>query len=262
MLQNRKPKGFTLIELLVVIAIISILAAILFPVFARARENARRASCMSNLKQVGLGVMMYTQDYDEKYPPTVIYGGPNYPDGYQWSGTANLWFWPQIIYPYTKSDEVYECPSATGYPTRTSGGVTRITPLSLNYGVNMTIIRDLTYSTISPLSLAAVNSPSQTYMMMDSGYYRINVPYTVGTVHSGWGWLPGSGALGATFYSTDPPGDWQTGRHFDGVNVAFADGHVKWLKSSVVYNEAVKCTSCSYGSSSFVGNSAWNPTAP
>src|SRR4028118_1183664 len=68
MLRRAAHRGFTLIELLVVIAIIAILAAILFPVFARARENARRASCMSNLKQIGLGVMQYTQDWDERYP--------------------------------------------------------------------------------------------------------------------------------------------------------------------------------------------------
>ena len=70
---TRKKFGFTLIELLVVFAIIAILAAILFPVFARARENARRASCQSNLKQIGLGIMQYTQDYDEKMPRMFYY---------------------------------------------------------------------------------------------------------------------------------------------------------------------------------------------
>src|SRR4028118_675254 len=71
MLRRAAHRGFTLIELLVVIAIIAILAAILFPVFSRARENARRASCMSNLKQIGLGVMQYVQDYDERYPSSM-----------------------------------------------------------------------------------------------------------------------------------------------------------------------------------------------
>ena len=84
---KRSHLGFTLIELLVVIAIIAILAAILFPVFARARENARRASCMSNLKQIGLGLMQYTQDYDEKYPC---------PGSTGYGGESRLLFWQKI----------------------------------------------------------------------------------------------------------------------------------------------------------------------
>jgi prepilin-type N-terminal cleavage/methylation domain-containing protein len=89
-----QKSAFTLIELLVVIAIISILAAILFPVFARARESARRASCMSNLKQIGLGTMMYVQDYDEKYPM-----------GLSWKSASDHTSlnWEQIISPYVKT---------------------------------------------------------------------------------------------------------------------------------------------------------------
>src|SRR6185312_8425918 len=88
-------KGFTLIELLVTIAIIAVLAAILFPVFARARENARRASCMSNLKQMGLGIMQYVQDYDETYP----FGFYSVPGG--------TMYWPMLIYPYVKSEQIF-----------------------------------------------------------------------------------------------------------------------------------------------------------
>ncbi len=99
----RARKGFTLIELLVVIAIIAILAAILFPVFARARENARRASCQSNLKQIGLGIMQYTQDYDEKYPMRQY----NNTD----AGIVNSW--RRVTFPYTKSSQLYACPSNT-----------------------------------------------------------------------------------------------------------------------------------------------------
>src|SRR6186713_440515 len=98
-------KGFTLIELLVVIAIIAILAAILFPVFGRARENARRSSCMSNLKQVGLGWMQYSQDYDE-YAAPIRYG------------TASTQYFPlrSLLDPYIKSAQIYICPSNSQSP--------------------------------------------------------------------------------------------------------------------------------------------------
>src|SRR5262245_63205815 len=95
----RRKDGFTLIELLVVIAIIALLAAILFPVFGRARENARRSACQSNLKQLGLGMMQYVQDNDERFPRLVIQSGV-YSDG--WAGD---------IYPYVKSSSVFQCPS-------------------------------------------------------------------------------------------------------------------------------------------------------
>lgn len=108
--------GFTLIELLVVIAIIAILAAILFPVFAKAREKARQISCASNLRQLGLGMLQYTQDYDETYPgwnpnntwPPTLAGFENN----NWNTGAN---WESAIYPYVKSVNVYECPDAP-YP--------------------------------------------------------------------------------------------------------------------------------------------------
>src|SRR5690606_13298398 len=110
--QNGTKRGFTLIELLVVIAIISILAAILFPVFARARENARRASCMSNLKQIGLGIMMYTQDYDETYPRCLQIDAATPPDDIRWV-SGNYWVWQQMIQPYVKNYQIFRCPSSS-----------------------------------------------------------------------------------------------------------------------------------------------------
>lgn len=109
----RAKRGFTLIELLVVIAIIAILAAILFPVFGRARENARRSSCMSNMKQIGLGIMQYRSDYDGKYPQAYFYNdGVSSSSLYtQWTGTTQ---------PYVKNEQLFVCPSNKGLPPTNS----------------------------------------------------------------------------------------------------------------------------------------------
>lgn len=102
-------KGFTLIELLVVIAIIAILAAILFPVFARAREKARQSSCLSNVKQLMLGTLMYTQDYDEVLPRHITdHLGNEWPDGQRYLG------WTYLIEPYVKNEQIFICPSKSG----------------------------------------------------------------------------------------------------------------------------------------------------
>src|SRR5207247_8023959 len=102
---QRKTPGFTLIELLVVIAIIAILAAILFPVFEQARDKARATSCLSNDKQIGLGLIMYTQDYDETFPPSRFTSDPTD------SGNDRHDPWSTTIYPYVKNAGIYACPS-------------------------------------------------------------------------------------------------------------------------------------------------------
>ncbi len=118
-------KGFTLIELLVVIAIIAILAAILFPVFSRAREKARQASCQSNLKQIALAMKMYAQDYDERYPGRGIAAGWGHPTDYpQGACCVERNLYAVIAQPYIKNEQLFQCPSGdSGWPQRPDAGV-------------------------------------------------------------------------------------------------------------------------------------------
>lgn len=220
-----RTKAFTLIELLVVIAIISIIAAILFPVFARARENARRTSCLSNLKQMGLGIMMYTQDYDEMYPPAYISSSAPTPFG------NSDWDWKKIIYPYVKNQQLFVCPSKTS----------TMNIDFMNYGINQSVTANHT-----PMSIAGMNSPASKYLVMDSGHWRIR--YTMITdsdSETNLFYLPGQGSAGYTCSNNDARAhsDCETGRHFEGVNIIFADGHTKWLKTSTVTEQAEKADS-------------------
>jgi prepilin-type N-terminal cleavage/methylation domain-containing protein/prepilin-type processing-associated H-X9-DG protein len=257
-LKGSKKSAFTLIELLVVIAILSILAAILFPVFARARENARRTSCLSNLKQLGLAAMQYTQDYDENYPAGFFSTTSSHtpPDGYFW--VNYLWFWPQILHPYHKSTQVFYCPSAPVTPLNSTG---RPAPYWGNYGANRLVMRG-SGATEAVVSLAAIPAASTTYLMMDSGNYILSIASATAPRGS-YDYVPGLGDLGLTAASpallTDLPKDFQSGRHFGGVNVAFADGHAKWVKTSEVLAQARACGGCSVGSQPFTAKSAWNP---
>jgi len=224
------PRGFTLIELLVVIAIIAILASILFPVFARARENARRTSCASNLKQLGLGIMQYVQDYDETYPMSLNYGADGVSGG---SGDDADVTWTATVQPYVKSTQIFQCPSSETVSYSTG-----------DYGANYSV---MPFSTISPnhIKMSALQSASTIYMVMDFGIYYARVSNVKTTSGTNWDYLPGMGDGGATCRVTptttmDRVADCQSGRHFGGVNMAFADGHVKWLKSSTVVEEANK----------------------
>jgi prepilin-type N-terminal cleavage/methylation domain-containing protein len=228
-----QSKGFTLIELLVVIAIISILAAILFPVFARARENARRSSCMSNVKQIGLGIMMYVQDYDERYPlnDQQREGQGTPPGGWAdtWSKDNSHWYLANYIQPYTKSVQIFSCPSGPvqGNLAMRFGG----------YGANKSILGD------GSVSMASIDSPASVYLIMDAGQSSVNWA-SAASAGGQANYIPGveectgyptgknSPALTGSYLT-----DYQSGRHFLGVSVAFADGHAKWLKSSEVCNE-------------------------
>ncbi|MBU0609791.1 MAG: DUF1559 domain-containing protein [Armatimonadetes bacterium] len=140
-------KGFTLIELLVVIAIIAILAAILFPVFAKAREKARQSSCLSNTKQIGLAVMQYAQDYDERMPMT-----------YTQNPNTN---WAQNIAPYAKNNQVLDCPSST--IAKWDGGWASE---NMSYG----------YSVLfegNPMAIGQIAKPAETVLMGDGVNFRL-----------------------------------------------------------------------------------------
>jgi prepilin-type N-terminal cleavage/methylation domain-containing protein/prepilin-type processing-associated H-X9-DG protein len=240
MRNKRQSKGFTLIELLVVIAIISILAAILFPVFARARENARRSSCMSNLKQIGLGMMMYVQDNDEHYPHmSGSYSSPP-PDGSWYSGNLNSWFWMNMIEPYVKSHQVFICPSSPADATYNFPQG----PFTANYGANARILTPKPDPGVNKpvLSMAAIAAPSSTYMLMDaSNYYFHSTTYNEIDAPKNGNYIPGACDFNPPAAGDAPKyDDCYTGRHFNGVNVAFTDGHVKWLTTATLHDEAQK----------------------
>jgi len=185
MRSTRHSRGFTWIELLVVIAIISILASILFPVFARARENARRSSCASNLKQIGIAVMMYTQDYDEKLFPHRNYWPP-----YN-SCSAGFATWPVFIDSYVKNWQVFSCPSSRSVYY---GGCASIQ--SIGYAVSFSTVSYVSTSASSvgiteacasncgvsihfrdsSTSLAAIDDPSGTLHIMDVKNYDVVTP--------------------------------------------------------------------------------------
>jgi prepilin-type N-terminal cleavage/methylation domain-containing protein/prepilin-type processing-associated H-X9-DG protein len=204
-----RRSAFTLIELLVVIAIIAVLAAILFPVFAQAREKARQSTCLSNQRQFGLGVMMYVQDYDETYPT-----------GYHASNDnlklPEVWF--KQVQPYLKSVDVYRCPSGTSpaFPSL---------PYPLDYSANIHIFVPTTPDTylklgFRPVRVANMDSPAdyivtaETSRTMNSYSWAL---WEFDWVRANW---EGVGYLYAQAMT----------RHNGGMVVTLADGHSTWLR--------------------------------
>lgn len=225
-----KNLGFTLIELLVVIAIIAILAAILFPVFGRARENARRSSCQSNLKQIGLGIIQYVQDYDEKFPPR------------QWNGSGSgdldkAMSWRRTTFPYIKSSQIFTCPSnayANNRPADDSyggnltalaaTGATNPPRFTVSYSINGASnsvssdelnnrpVAEVYGGNYRPATMAELADSAQTVLVGEYSWVDAAIE---------WGDGNATNVNGAGLYFNG---------HLGNSNFLFADGHVKAMK--------------------------------
>jgi prepilin-type N-terminal cleavage/methylation domain-containing protein/prepilin-type processing-associated H-X9-DG protein len=211
-LLGKKSRAFTLIELLVVMAVIAILAGILFPVFAQAREKARQASCASRTKNLGTAVMLYTQDYDEQLPLAAY-------------ATSDVDFitWHDLTDPYTRNKTIWHCPSSS-VETADAGGKPT-THFGYNVHYLTTLARDFSNANgHRAVALAAVPRPAETVLLADAR----------ASIHPSWCGddgkflLPPSQADAHCWGRPNP-------LHQGGSNLAFVDGHVKWLRPERFY---------------------------
>jgi prepilin-type N-terminal cleavage/methylation domain-containing protein/prepilin-type processing-associated H-X9-DG protein len=230
---TNRASAFTLIELLVVIAIIAILAAILFPVFAQAREKARQTACLSNGKQIGTALMMYAQDYDSTYP---------IPISDAWPTRGRIWgfrrYAAELINDYAKNDGIWRCPSSSFDPadptsdtgavwrqSSGSGGISAANYLVNTYGMNMD-----DQPTDGPATLftqggifgrpeADLTEPADTIAFTDSWFYASSsrAPLKSNFTRNATGFAAVVVQAGSM-------------RHNGGNNITFADGHAKWMK--------------------------------
>ena len=254
-----------MIELLVVIAIIAIFAAILFPVFATAREKARQTSCASNLKQLGLGFVQYTQDYDEQFPCGVV---PGYTG---WAASTNNGpegcGWASQIYPYVKSTGVYACPDdqtvpvATGYYTVSYIYNWDLTPDQMIYTTNPFPATSISsahaasmsvllfegqhfQSTIAGGMTAQINLPNEGESANSHGSSIVHSPAAQGSPseyiyvgighNANLGWTTGGYYVTGHMGQGTEPDVAPTAVHSGGSNFLALDGHVKWLRGTQV----------------------------
>jgi prepilin-type N-terminal cleavage/methylation domain-containing protein/prepilin-type processing-associated H-X9-DG protein len=209
----KAKRGFTLIELLVVIAIIAILAAILFPVFAQAREKARQTSCASNLKNLGMAVLLYTQDFDERFP-LAAYVTPAF----------DVVTWHDLTDPYARNTQIWHCPSSSVQKADGNGKITTHFGYNALYLTTVGIDIASTFLDHTGVTLAAVDRPSDTLLLVDAR----------SSFSSSWCGDDGKFLL--------PPSQADThcwGRpnplHSQGSNVAWVDGHIKWARPDSYY---------------------------
>ncbi len=256
--------AFTLIELLVVIAIIAILAAILFPVFAQAREAARKTACLSNSKQLGLAVMQYVQDYDEMYPcnswnPVPI--GTTDNDSHVNMASMAQWMWR--VMPYQKNRQILVCPSdpnpkhwISGYDTDPTDCWAIPTPIS--YHSNQEIMgyggldngngvdcdgetsasEDWSLS-YPPTPMAKVPTPASTYMIADYGKYFMEAWWVNNLRNANYSRIKNKAAHGGGYYANDKTWiypDPAARRHQEGQNITFADGHSKFHRNTQIFS--------------------------
>lgn len=261
-----RNRAFTLIEILVVIAIIAILASILFPVFSRARESARRASCASNMKQIGLAWIMYSQDYDEMTTPMYVEGG-----GGPYLDLADKNYWPDLLYPYIKSGSaktvkdssqggVFTCPSTSGLNMGSPDHWTAVRYAYNQSNINNDYIVFDSGSVSRGVTMARLGHPSQTIAFSEGllgggpflngsdhadnigdqntvyGAYDFNTPIkrssnVPATLRESL--EKGLMVEGGTTVDTMAT-DRTLHQHMDGSNYVFADGHVKWLKTTTL----------------------------
>jgi len=199
-------RGFTLIELLVVIAIIAILAAILFPVFARAREKARQASCLNNVKQLTLGVLMYAQDYDEKLALAEMWYDVACPRPFFNGSPSKYHWWCNTIFPYVKNLHVFYCPSRTDIRYKLAYGY--------NYGLGYYNRAGGTSPRYTGYKLAEILYAAETVLLCDSDWTGSTADYSSYHVFHVCG--------------TNHPARFVPARHNGGANLGFVDGHAKW----------------------------------